>query len=384
MSDVLIHGGFWLLGLLAVYSYFGYPLLLLMLPSRRSAPRASHRFAEKPSVTLIITAHNEAARIRAKIENVLMLPAYPGELEFIVASDASTDGTDDIVREFQDRGVRLLSNPHHDGKEAAQALAIEAARGDILVFSDVATRMEGDVFSRIAAHFADPAVGALSSTDQFITRDGKPAGEGAYVRYEMFLRRQESRVNSLIGLSGSFFAARREVCRKHWATTIPSDFMTAVNCARLGYVAISADDVVGFYADLKDPGKEYRRKVRTVGRGMRALAETPEILNPFRYGMFAIQIWSHKIMRWLAPWLLLAFLGVNFAIAGRHWTLAIALAAQLSFYAVVTLGALLNATRRTALVRIPYYFAVANLAVMHAACDFVRGRAIVTWTPSER
>lgn len=381
--NVVLHLSFWLLSLLGIYSYFIYPILLRLLPSRHGSP-VGEADLPVPSMSVIVTARNEQARIREKIQNLLSLSAYPGEIEIIIASDASDDDTDRIVTEFAEQGVVLVRSPVNDGKEAAQALAIAAAKGELLVFSDVATSMQGDVLARIAKHFADPNVGALSSTDRFLDRDGRPAGEGAYVRYEMWLRGQESRVSSLIGLSGSFFAARAEICRKNWATTIPSDFMTAINCIREGSVAISADDVFGYYTDLADPRKEYRRKVRTVVRGMRALAETREMLSFSKYGLFAFQIWSHKIMRWVAPWCLLLVLLINLALLDTHPIYKLTLGVQVFFYGLATLGALVPKSRDLFAVRIPYYFVAANLAVMHAALDFFRGKAVVTWTPSER
>lgn len=381
--NVVLHLSFWLLSLLGIYSYFIYPILLRLLPSRHVTP-VGEADLPIPSMSVIVTARNEQARIREKIQNLLSLSTYPGEIEIIIASDASDDDTDRIVTEFAEQGVVLVRSPVNDGKEAAQALAIAAAKGELLVFSDVATSMQGDVLARIAKHFADPNVGALSSTDRFLDRDGRPAGEGAYVRYEMWLRGQESRVSSLIGLSGSFFAARAEICRKNWATTIPSDFMTAINCIREGSVAISADDVFGYYTDLADPRKEYRRKVRTVVRGMRALAETREMLSFSKYGLFAFQIWSHKIMRWVAPWCLLLVLLINLALLDTHPIYKLTLGVQVFFYGLATLGALVPKSRDLFAVRIPYYFVAANLAVMHAALDFFRGKAVVTWTPSER
>jgi len=383
VNDILLAYLFWVLTIAGLYSYFLYPIVLSLIPSRRASTFAvSGR--STPSLSVIITAHNEQARIRAKLENILSLSPYPGELQIIVASDASSDDTDEIAKEYEARGVQLVRNPNHEGKEAAQALAIQAARGEILVFSDVSTSMEGDVLERVADHFRDPRVGAISSTDRFLDQDGNPSGEGAYVRYEMALRRLESKRNSLIGLSGSFFAARSEVCKSKWATTVPSDYLTAVNCVRLGYVAVSANDVFGLYSDLKNPSKEYARKVRTVVRGMRAVAETRQTLSFRRYGVFAFQVWSHKIMRWLAPWFLLGALLANAFILNLHAIYRLSLIAQVVFYALALLGAISTSARGVSIVRIAYYFVATNVAVMQAGIAFLRGETMTSWTPSER
>lgn len=372
---------FWICLLLGIYSYALYPLVLLLLPARR---RSEPVAGDWPSIALIITARNEARNIGDKLENTLALPEYPGELDIVVASDASDDETDEIVKSYADRGVRLVRNDVNEGKEAAQALAIGAVDTDLLVFTDVATSLEGPVLERIAEHFRVPDVGALSSVDRFISQDGQVAGEGAYVRYEMWLRKQEARVSSLVGLSGSFFAARHEICERNWLTGVPSDMLTAVNCVREGYVAISADDVVGYYKDLADPGDEYRRKVRTVVRGMRALAKTSEVLNPFKYGFFALQVWSHKVMRWLAPWFLLALLPLNLMLLDEGRIYWLMLIGQALFYGLVLIGWAVPALTRNALVRIIVYFTSANVAVARAGIDFLRGREVVSWTPSAR
>ena len=194
-----------LLLLLACYSYFGYPLLLWMISrGRTAATEPSRGYDIWPGVSLIITAHNEAARISAKLDECLELDYPDDQLEIIVASDASTDQTDIIVRRYGDRRVTLARANERHGKEYAQSVAIRAATGEILVFSDVGTTLRPDALRNIVAPFSNASVGAVSSEDSFLTQDGGIAGEGLYVRYEMWLRRLESRVFSLVGLSGSF------------------------------------------------------------------------------------------------------------------------------------------------------------------------------------
>lgn len=372
---------FWLSLIGALYSYFLYPLLLLALPGRgRLSPRA---VAQPPMLSLVITVHNAADRIRWKLENSLEL-RYPRErLEIIVASDASDDGTDDVVREYADRSVRLVRSPTREGKEHAQALAIAAAKGEIIVFSDVGTRITPGSLRRIVDDFSDPEVGAVSSEDRFVTSEGEVLGEGLYVRYEMWLRRLESDVNTLVGLSGSFFAARREVCQP-WDEHSPSDFNTALNCVRKDYIAISDPELLGYYPAIKEENREYQRKLRTVIRGITALARQPDVLNPFRYGLFSVQVWSHKVMRWLVPWFLLLVFLSSLALAPTHWPYACALGAQLAFYALVLAGWLSARLRNSALVKIPFFFAQANLAIAHATVAFLLGRRVTVWQPSRR
>lgn len=376
---------FWMLLPLSLYSYFLYPLLLRGLLAWRGtiADSPLANAVEPPTVSLIITAHNEAARIRGKLDNTLAI-VYPRDrLDIIVASDCSSDDTDAIVGEYVDEGVRLVRARERLGKEHAQQCAVRAARGDILVFSDVATRIPLEAITKMVAVFADSGVGAVSSEDRFLSQDGGLVGEGAYVRYEMGLRRMESRLAGLVGLSGSFFAARRAVCAD-WDIHAPSDFNTALNCARLGLRAVTAPDVLGYYRDLKDPGREYQRKLRTVLRGITGLARHLEVLNPVRFGLFAFQVWSHKVMRWLAPWYLLGLFAVTLAIHGCHWLYALALWGQAGFYGVALAGHWYPRLRALTPVRIVYFFVQANVAVAQATLYFLIGRRMTTWQPSSR
>ncbi|MEP1216113.1 MAG: glycosyltransferase [Marinobacter sp.] len=333
-------------------------------------------------VSLIVTAHNEEGRIREKIENCLQL-TYP-DLELIIASDASGDGTDQIVREYADQGVRLARAEERKGKEHAQLQAIKASTGEILIFSDVATSIPEDAIERMARYFDDPAVGAVSSEDRFVSRDGTVAGEGAYVRYEMWLRGVESDRAGLVGLSGSFFAARREVCDEDWDIYSPSDFNTALNSARKGLVAVTASDVLGYYHDVADASKEYQRKIRTIIRGLTALSRHPEVLNPFRFGWFSFQVFGHKLMRWAVPWFQILLFVTSVLLAGKGAIYSLALLAQLLFYGVVIVGHVKPGLRERTVFKIPYFFVQVNLAIARATIDFLKGRRMTVWTPSKR
>ncbi|MFL0796114.1 MAG: glycosyltransferase family 2 protein [Cellvibrionaceae bacterium] len=374
---------FWSLLFCSIFSYFLYPVLLLIFRRVGSPPITTTPSSPPPSVSLIITAHNEQARLRNKLENSLKID-YPSEkLEIIVASDGSTDQTDSISEEYSDKGVKLVRPEERLGKENAQKTAITHASGDIVVFSDVATEIPHNALTLMTQYFSDETIGAVSSEDRFISSDGSVAGEGAYVKYEMWLRQQESELAGLVGLSGSFFAARKEICNE-WDIHAPSDFNTALNCTKNGYRAVSAPDVLGFYPDLKDPSKEYSRKIRTVIRGMTALARHPEVLNPFKYKLFAFQVFSHKIMRWLEPWFLIGLLGTTIALAPSHGFFSLCLIAQLAFYGVATIAHYKQSTTKLSPVKIIYFFVQVNLALLDASLKFLTGTRMTTWKPSAR
>lgn len=374
--------GFWVSLVGLCFSYFIYPLVLTVLPVRRKKALPDVEGAPPiRKVSLIVTVHNEAARIREKIENCLALEY--DSLEIIVASDASDDGTDDVVRDYGDQGVKLARADARKGKEYAQLQAIKAASGDILVFSDVATAIPEDAIRRMMRYFDHPEVGAVSSEDRFLARDGRIVGEGAYVRYEMWLRKLESSRAGLVGLSGSFFAARRSVCQD-WDIYSPSDFNTALNCARVGLVAVTAPDVVGFYQDVADASREYQRKVRTIIRGLTALSRHPEVLNPLKFRLFAFQVFGHKVMRWLAPWFGLILFCLSVVLAKANAVYLIALVGQLMLLAAVGVAYWMPSLRDRTLLKIPFFFVQANAAVAHAGVSFLSGRRMTVWTPSKR
>ena len=370
---------FWASVALVLYAYLGYPGALLALSFFRDRPvKRAESGTPPPRVSFIITAHNEQARIREKIENTLRQDYAPGVLEIIVASDCSTDGTDDIVRGYSSR-VRLVRAPERRGKEAAQQLALRAASGDILIFSDVATALAPDAVTTMIANFADPSVGCVSSVDRFFDSDGRVSGEGAYVRYEMSVRALETRVNSLVGLSGSFFAARREVCRR-WAADRQSDFSTLLNAVDMGLRGVLDPRTAGYYRSVVDDRRELERKIRTVVRGIAVLADNARMLNPLRHGMFAWQLASHKLCRWLVPYAMLAAVLSNLLVLARSPFYVATLILQCAFYAAAVAGLRTGASS----LRIPAYLLLANIGVLIAWFRFVRGERMAVWNPSER
>ncbi|WP_049631545.1 glycosyltransferase family 2 protein [Cellvibrio sp. pealriver] len=376
---------FWLFCIAALYSYFIYPLVLRVLVARKGVKTnaAVVSSSTAASVSLIVTAYNEELRVRAKIENSLQLEFDASAFEIIVASDCSSDATDEIVREYADRGVRLVRAPERLGKEHAQQCAIEKASGEILVFSDVATEIPADAIKKLVAYFNDPSVGAVSSEDRFISQNGTVAGEGAYVKYEMWLRQQESRLAGLVGLSGSFFAVRKSLC-SDWDIHSPSDFNTALNTAKAGLRAVTAPDVLGFYQDLKDPSKEYQRKIRTVIRGMTGLSRHAEVLRFGKFGFFSFQVISHKLMRWLTPWFLLALFLTNALIADDGVFYFLTFFAQLVFYCVAVVAHFLPNLQSISIIKLVYFFVQVNIALLDAGIKFIAGQRMTTWKPSAR
>jgi cellulose synthase/poly-beta-1,6-N-acetylglucosamine synthase-like glycosyltransferase len=370
---------FWSSLIFICYAYFGYPLILMILSIFMNY--AVKKGEIIPRVSFIITAHNEEKRIKEKIENTLR-QGYPRDkLEIIVASDCSTDGTDELVKLFGSQGVKLVRVSERKGKENAQKYAVEVASGEILMFSDVATMLESDGISKVVKNFNDPTVGCVSSVDRFLDSDGKISGEGAYVKYEMFLRDLETKVGSLVSLSGSFFAARKEVCQD-WAVDLQSDFNTLINSVKMGLRGVVDRDSVGYYKNIADEKKEYERKVRTVLRGISVFMRSLPMLNVFRYGFFSWQLFSHKLCRWLVPFAVILVFVTNVFLISHSILYLYTFVLQCLFYAIALLGICTNL--RKSIFKIPSFFVLVNLSILRAWCRYFRGDRMVTWTPSVR
>jgi len=363
------------------YSYFGYPLSLYII----SLIRIIHH--EKkiiyPHVSIIVTAFNEKERIREKIENILSI-AYPkNKLEIIIASDGSTDGTNEIISSYVGKGIHLLPIPIRGGKERAQKKAVRRSKGEILVFSDVSTMIEPSSIEQIVSNFADPEVGCVSSRDLLIDPNGKPGGESFYVRYEMWLRRLESRVSSLVGLSGSFFAARRVVC-EDFAEDLDSDFRTLLNSVKAGKRGIIDPMAIGYYRDISDPRKEFDRKVRTVLRGITVFFLNMEFLNIFKYGLFSYQYFCHKLLRWLVPLFmiisLLAIAIMSFN-SSAYLIIFLIMCALLSYYLLLHY----NITRIPInIMMVPVYFIMVNMSILTAWWKYLNNERVTVWDPTKR
>ena len=370
---------------LVAYTYAGYPLVLWVLTRIRA--RDARKGAMLPSVSIIVAARNEADKIRRKIEHSLALDYPQDRLEILVASDASDDGTDDIVREYSSRSVRLVRAPQRKGKEHAQGLALAAATGEIIVMTDAATILEPEALRTLVANFADLSIGAVSSEDVIVDAAGNPTAEGVYVKYEMWVRRLESRFHSLVGLSGSCFAIRRTLC-SYWPSTLASDFLSALHAARGGYRVVADPSARGRFVAVTSSQAETRRKVRTFLRGITVLMANLDLLNPFRYGRFAFQLASHKLLRFVAPLLLLTALAASaLGLARGDRALRVLFWLQVGFYAIgVGSGrvAFLQRNALVRLVRLAHFFTMVQWAMLLAWGKYALGQQQTTWEPSKR
>ena len=370
---------FWLSVCGVLYPYIGYPLALWILGrvgrSRIDCPAT----VEPPTVSLIIPVHNEVSRIARKVANTAALDYPAGHLQVLFVSDGSTDRTVETIRACATSAMTVIELPVRGGKAAGLNAGLARATSEILVFSDASIELEPDAITRIVRSFADDEIGCVSGED----RIPESGGEAWYGRYELALRRLESSVHSIVGASGSFYAQRRALCQPFTEGMAP-DFLSVLRTVEQGYRAISNQSAVGVMTSVKDPAHEFERKVRTLLRGMTTLFANWKLLNPLRVGVFAFALFSHKVMRWLAPLFLVLALLTPLGLLHSRWYFA-AFVAQAVFY----LGALAALAKwggfhRSFAGKIALYFSMVNVAVLAAWYQYGRGERQELWTPSPR
>jgi cellulose synthase/poly-beta-1,6-N-acetylglucosamine synthase-like glycosyltransferase len=372
---------FWVAALAIVYAYFGYPALLLLAGKLASQPVRRGDGTFLPTVTVLVPAYNEAAVIGRKLDNLLGLDYPHDRLQLVVVSDGSTDGTNALLEAAAARDARLTTVLLRERRGKANALnqGLARATGEIVVFSDSSILLDAQALRAIVQPFADPGVGCVSGEDH-IPEGG---GEGLYGRYELFLRNRESAVGSIVGASGSFYAERRAICRD-FVDGLAPDFLSVLNTVQQGYRAVTEPAAFGFMSAVKDPGDEFRRKVRTLLRGMTTLWVKRALLDPLRHGRFAWVLLSHKIMRWLVPLFMVVALAANLTLVDRVWYAAL-FAIQMAFYGFALLAWWrVGGVQERIYGKVPLYFVGANLAAGFAWVKLLAGVRQELWEPSRR
>lgn len=369
---------FWASVVGVIYPYFGYPVVLMLLGRFARRPAAPDA-ALAPSISMIIPVHNEASRLEQKLANTAALRYPDGRLEILVVSDGSTDRTVEIVRASRTPATTLIELAERGGKAAALNAGLARATGEVLVFSDASIALEPDALERIVAPLADPRIGCVSGED----RIAESGGEGSYGRYELFLRRLESQVHSIVGASGSFYAQRRALCTPFTEGMAP-DFLSVLRTVDQGYRAVSEVSAAGAMTSVKDTKHEFDRKVRTLIRGMTTLFAHAHLLNPFRFGLFAFALWSHKLLRWTVPFFLVGTFLASMSLADRPLYL-VAFAVQVAFYlAAAAALAQWAGLHRSFAGKVALYFSVVNAAILAAWYRYGKGVRQEIWTPSRR
>lgn len=369
---------FWSAVAVLVYTHAGYPLLLWAWARLR--PRAEHCARCLPRMTVLVVVNNEAANTTGRLENLLALDYPRDRLEIILASDGSDDATLEQALAFRRAGVMVVTFNRRRGKSAVLNDLVPQADGEIVVLADARQRFERGALRALAAHFADPGVGAVSGELMLDSAGGPAVGEGVgfYWKYEKFIRRSESRVDSTVGVTGAIYALRRELFEPIPLDTILDDVLIPMTIVRRGYRVVFESAALAYDRSAPSADAEFTRKVRTLAGNFQLFARQAWLLNPFANRLW-VQTVSHKACRLLSPLCLGAALGANALLADRPLYL-LTLAAQLALYLAAAGGYVLrNSASKIRLCNVAYAFLLLNWAATVGFMRFLSGRQRVTW-----
>ncbi|MDP9505257.1 glycosyltransferase [Pseudomonas protegens] len=371
---------FWLCLLLPFYAWIGYPLLLALL-SLFVRPRPLQT-GEPLSVSVIIAAHNEGPHIEHKLRTLLQQDYPATDLQIILASDGSSDDTVATALAVRDSRVLVLDLPRV-GKAGALNAAVELARNDILVFTDADNQWSGDTLGKLLAPLADPQVGACGG-HMIIPDPGHnlSLGDSLYRHYEAWLRQAENHTGCMVSADGALLALRRELFQ-HIPAEVNDDFFISTCAPVAGKRIVYVEEAQVLDQGVDEAGKQYRRRLRVTVGGLQSLAQRRELMNPLRHGAYAIALISHKLIRRLAPVLLLPLLLSNLWLwnAGAFYSLG--LAAQLLGYAAGVMGLLDSRGRLPKVFRLAGFVLVTLAGMSMGLWQFLRGRRYALWNPQQ-
>jgi cellulose synthase/poly-beta-1,6-N-acetylglucosamine synthase-like glycosyltransferase len=377
---------FWTSLIILTYIYVGYPLLLNILPKNKVSNTALDSY---PSITVIIPAFNEEDVIAETIQNKLDQDYPADKINIIIVSDESEDATDEIVTTFQEKynNVQLIRQVPRKGKTSGLNLAYQVIKNELkselIVFSDANSIYDANVLTEIAQTFTDPEVGYVTGKMVYVNSDDSMVGDGcsAYMKYENYMRSLESDIGSVVGVDGGVDAIRTELYTELRADQLP-DFVQPLKVVEQRKRVVYQPLAILKEESLTDDGAEFRMRVRVSLRALWALFDMRMLLNPFKFGLFSLQLFSHKVLRYLAfiP-LVIAFL-TNVALLGQHAIFNLALFAQLAFYLLAYLGHK-NTEQTNKWIGLAHYFCLINFAAAIASYKFIKGEKIVIWKPRQ-
>lgn len=369
-----------------VYAYALYGLLIWVASrlwgTQAKAPASDDNAL--PDLTLLIVAHNEERMLAARLENALALDYPCDKLQILVASDGSRDRTAEIARSFADRGVRLLDYQPNRGKSATLNAAWKELTTDLVLLSDANTFTQPDAPRRLARWFALTDVGAVCGRLLLVDPASGNNVDGLYWKYETFLKKCEARLGALLGANGAIYAIRREAFVEIPSETIVDDFVIPLLAKlKTGCRLVYDSEAVAHEETPPSIGDEFRRRVRIGAGGFQSLGVLWPLLHP-RHGWLAFSMWSHKVLRWLCPFFLLAAFVANLFLLDRSAYQA-SMIVQLAFYGLAWLGGSVPARGKAGkLVRLTTMFGSMNAALLVGFFRFVSGRQRGAWQRTAR
>lgn len=375
---------FWIAFFLVIYTYLIYPLIILLRGLFLKQPFYLSDVSDR--VSIVIAARNEAKSIGKKLDNMLELNFPKDQFEVIIASDGSTDGTDDIVRGYAQSGFKLLSLPRV-GKADALNAAVAASTGDIIVFSDANSMFAPEALHALTRPFADPKIGGVAGNQVYLGKVERRANksEHSYWNFDRILKKSQSEAGNTISATGAIYAIRRALFLPV-PIGVTDDFVTSTRVIAHGYRLVFAPDAIAYEPSAESNSAEFARKVRIMTRGLQGVVVMRRLLNPFRYGFYAIELFSHKVLRRLIvfPLLVLAIISPFMWNEGLFFQLVTL--GQVGFYVLALLGYFLRETSpgHTKPLALPFFFCMVYSASFLAALNILRGRRIDRWEPKRQ
>ena len=370
---------FWISSALIFYVYVGYPALLMLLGTAAGKQQDANSNLEL-DVTLVISAYNEESVIADKIENCLAIDYEKTRLQIIVVSDASDDETDNIVMRYRNQDVELLRMERRGGKTAGLNEAIRIATGEIVVFSDANSMYLSSAIKNLVRNFVDQSVGAVVGESTYgDVSAGSETSESLYWQYETFLKRHETRLGSVVGGDGAIYAIRKSLYKPLPADAL-SDFVTPLQIVEQGQRCIYEPAAVSVELAAGSFDKEFSRKVRIVNRAWRAMMSMRHMLNPAKHGLFAFEFISHKLLRWLVPFMLVMLFLSNWALINASSFYRVTFVTQCVFYLFALSGFILRDRNPPIIAYIPFYFCLVNFASAKGIFQAFRGTTYTTWS----
>lgn len=376
---------FWFSLAATLYAYIGYPLLLFILSSLlRKSPKEEppNQKTFLPTVTLIISAYNEEKVIEDKIRNSLNL-LYPKELlEIIVASDGSTDDTVAIVNKYASQGVALRHFDGRIGKSACLNETIRLATGEIVVFSDANSHYDDNALQQLVERFSDEGIGFVTGHTRYLQSDQGKMVEavGLYSRIELFVKQYEGYFSSCVGADGAIFAVRRVLFEPLHADDI-NDLVAPLNVVRKGYRGVLEPKAFCTESLVEEYRREFQRQVRIASRTIRAIVKNADLLNLFKFRMFAFQLLSHKVSKLLVPFFLACLFVSNGVLLTSHVVYQLVLTVQIGFYLVgLKASPSGSGTVIEKIVSFIKTFVIYNIAVLVGWFNYTMGKKYTTWT----
>jgi len=374
---------FWASLALIAYAYIGYPILIMIVSIFVNNKVQTSPF--EPKVSLLISAYNEEKDIGAKLQNSLNLDYPTDRFEIVVASDGSTDATDDIVKKYEnnEEGIRIVLHRVEGrlGKTATQNSAVRICQGDIIIFSDAASMYDRNAIRALVKNYADPHVGAVSGMYTYDNKEGASVGFATILFWnlENFIKSRQTKIKTITGCCGCIYSVRKNLYTELPATII-SDLVEPLMILRKGYRIVFEPGALAVEETTGKTEEEFKMRIRVIVRGMTGMLFVRDLFNPLKYPFVSFQLISHKVMRWLVPVFAIGAFASNAALLGTSWFYNATFICQILFYSLAFLGYLADKKGiRKKIFYLPLYFCIVNLAVLVSMFKVFKGENIVTW-----